>query len=362
MINSTPALTAPDSSVPQVVNIDGGTVTLVDLEGLRTRIRALQAGANEAEQQAKSLRTLADDLWVQAGRIMITSRGQWAPAPPVAILTQQAVSLTDKAASSDSQLQAIQAKEHHGLSGFAGKLGDWTASKKLSNQRAEMESLLRILLAQIARQSLDAALPELQSIRGQALAADTQVQELEARAKSLSMGLIAATAELQRRTEAEHEMGFDAPYTAAYVKLYGPPEVQSPLILKRGERACAAVPATLARQQSRRQWVGGSQGFSFPIGHTGIRYRVGSFHGHPIQQQVLGRLDSGTLVITNQRLAFIGKVKSTNVAYAKVMHIECYSDALAVFQEGRENPDFYLTAQPKYALFMINWFLSAPAS
>jgi len=153
-------------------------------------------------------------------------------------------------------------------------------------------------------------------------------------------------------------MGFDAPYVAAYLKTYGPPEVESPLILKRVERACMVAPVTLARQQTQRQWVGGSQGFSFPIGHTGIRYRVGSFHGHPIEQQSIVKVDTGTLVITNQRVAFIGQAKSTSVPLAKLLHIQVYSDAVAVFQEGREKPNFYLMAQPKYALFMINWFLN----
>jgi hypothetical protein len=32
-----------------------------------------------------------------------------------------------------------------------------------------------------------------------------------------------------------------------------------------------------------------------------------------------------------------------------------------MFLEGRENPDFYLTGQPKYVLFMINWFLNQAA-
>jgi len=35
--------------------------------------------------------------------------------------------------------------------------------------------------------------------------------------------------------------------------------------------------------------------------------------------------------------------------------VQFYSDAVAVFQEGRENPDFYLMASPSYVLFMINW-------
>jgi hypothetical protein len=132
-------------------------------------------------------------------------------------------------------------------------------------------------------------------------------------------------------------------------------------MLKKGEQACLSVAATLARQQTRRQWVGGSQGFSFPIGHTGIRYRVGSFSGHPIEQQSLGRLDTGTLVVTNRRLAFIGSTKSTSVVFAKLLHVECYSDALAIFQEGREKPDFFYVAQPNYVLFFINWFVNQAA-
>jgi hypothetical protein len=130
------------------------------------------------------------------------------------------------------------------------------------------------------------------------------------------------------------------------------------LILKRGERAAVVASATLARQQTQRQWVGASQGFSFPIGHTGIRYRVGSFHGHPIEQQSIVKVDTGTLVVTNQRIAFIGHGKSTSVLLTKLLHIQVYSDAVAVFQEGREKPNFYLTARPKYVVFMVNWFLN----
>lgn len=350
------------SSAPLVVETEGGPVTLLDLGGLRVRAQILQQEAGTAEQQTKSLRALAEDLWVQAGRALVTRLGQWSPLPQVAPLTQQAAALTATAASDDSELQSIRDRQHGGLSGLAGKLGSWNESRKVSSDRVQIESRLRPLLAQIARLSPEAVAPEIDSVRSQAIAADSQAQALQERTESLSMDEKATSAELKRRADAEHEMGFDAPYVAAYLKTYGPQEVQSPLILKRGERACMVAPATLARQQTRRQWVGGSQGFSFPIGHTGIRYRVGSFHGHPIQQQSIGKLDSGTLVISNQRIAFIGKVKSTSIPFAKLLHVECYSDAVVVFQEGRENPDFYMTAQPKYALFMINWFLNQAAS
>jgi hypothetical protein len=355
--------TPPDiAATPQVVETEGGPVTLVELGALRARFQALKADSDNAVQEANSLRALADDLWLQVGTTLAAKPDQWSPSPEAADITRQAVLLSQQAATDDAELQSMRVREHGGINGLADKLGSWNERRRVSSERTRLESQLRPMLAQIARQSPQVTLPEIDWIRGQAIAADSQVQELVQHEASLSAAAIAANEELKRRTDAEREMGFDAPYLGAYLKTYGPQEVQSPLILKRGEQAFMVVPATLARRQTRRQWVGGSQGFSFPIGHTGIRYRVGSFHGHPVEQQSLGRLDAGKLVVTNQRIAFIGQVKSTSTPFAKLLHVECYSDAVAVFLEGRENPDFYLTAQPKYVLFMINWFLNQGAA
>src|SRR5205807_2318583 len=51
-----------------------------------------------------------------------------------------------------------------------------------------------------------------------------------------------------------------------------------------------------------REYRAGYRGFSFPIGKTGIRYRVGGAKGHSVvtgaQMQVA---DSGTLSISSQR-------------------------------------------------------------
>jgi hypothetical protein len=350
----------PDiASTPQVVDTEGGPVTLVELGALRARVQALEADRANTVQEANSLRALAGDLWLQVGRALAARPDQWSPLPEAADLTRQALLLSQQAATDDAELQSILERGHGGINGLADKLGSWNERRRLSSERTRLESQLRPMLVQIARQSPQVTLPEIDSIRAQAIAADSQIQELMQHEASVSTAAIAANEELKRRTDAEREMGFDAPYLGAYLKTYGPQEIQSPLILKRGEKAYMVVPGTLARRQTRRQWVGGSQGFSFPIGHTGIRYRVGSFHGHPVEQQSLGKLDTGKLVVTNQRIAFIGQVKSTSTPFGKLLHVECYSDAVGLFLEGRENPDFYLTAQPKYVLFMINWFLGA---
>jgi hypothetical protein len=171
----------------------------------------------------------------------------------------------------------------------------------------------------------------------------------------------AASTEIQRRRESIKQLGFDALYTAAYLKAFGAPSMTNPLVPKRGEQPYLVQPATLARQASKTQFVGGSQGFSFPIGHTGIRYRVGSYRGHAVQQNYIAHLDQGSLVITNQRVAFVGSVKSVSVNLEKILHVEVYKDAIAVFREGKEAPDFFLTAQPQMALFYLNYVLDLRA-
>jgi hypothetical protein len=345
-------------ATPRVVETEGGPVTLLELGALRTRIQVLESTRDKAAQDALSLRALAEELRVRVGRTLMANPDQWSPTPQGAELLQRAISLSGKVAADDSELESLLAAEHGGIGGLAGKLGTWNERRKLSNERGNLEAQLLPLLSQIAQQSPQVNLPDIDSLRGQAVSADGQARVREQVAASLSSSALISSDELKRRSDAEREMGFDAPYLGAYLKTYGAQEVQSPLILKRGERATTVVTATFARQQTRRQWVGSSQGFSFPIGHTGIRYRVGSFHGHPIEQQSLTNLDAGQLVVTNQRLAFIGHAKSTSIPFAKLLHVECYSNAVAVFLEGRENPDFYLMSQPKYVLFMLNWYLS----
>ena len=81
-----------------------------------------------------------------------------------------------------------------------------------------------------------------------------------------------------------------------------------------------------------------------------------------MSQQSLTKLDAGTFVITNQRVAYVGRTKSTSVVLNKVIHVEVFNDGLSVAREGKENPDFYLIPNPKHAVFLLNWFLSKQAA
>jgi hypothetical protein len=339
----------------RVVSTESGVVTLIDLNDLKSRVEGRRAEVNGKLEQAKSLRALADDRYAELGHVLVTNPTKWNPPPNFALMVDQARSLQGRVDTDSEAITTNSQKERHGLSGLVGRVGDWSQTHKAEADRARLEPQLRALLIQIAQSAPPVDFDPATNVRSQAQVAVDQAVTLETQAKSASAELGIMEEELKRRDSAQQQMGFDAPYLAAYLATYGPAAVDGPLKLKRGERALAVVPARLARQQARTQYVGGSRGVSFPIGHTGIRYRVGSFHGHPVQTQVMTTLDSGNLEITNQRIAFIGSVKSTSVALEKILHVECYSDALALFREGRENPDFFLTDRPQYALFMLNW-------
>ncbi len=342
----------------QVVMTEGGPVTLVDIDGLKAALGSAQAKQHELEQEAQSLSGLAAGLWIQRGRLLVAGDTRWTPPPSIAALVASNKSLDVQVHDLDARLAEIQNETHSGLGRIVAKATEWNEHRKLVSERANLDGQLRTLLIQLGRQSPEVTLPDADVMASQAKAAELQAQGALTQAAASATAANSLENELKRRTEAEREMGFDSLYLAAYVQTHGPQPIQSPLVLKRGEQAYVSVAATLARQQTRRQWVGGSQGFSFPIGHTGIRYRVGSYRGHPVEQQFLARLDNGTLVVTNQRVAFIGSTKSASTALSKILHVECYSDGVAIFQEGRENPDYYFQAQPKYVLFFINWFVA----
>jgi hypothetical protein len=261
----------------------------------------------------------------------------------------------------DTQVADLNAKPQSGLRGLSSRLTTWGRVKRLLREREEATADLRAVLVAIGQQAgatAKQAVPSIGPLLDQAADAKRASTEFATQAQTIGDHVAQLDAEIARRHDSERQMGFDALYTAAYLQRFGTPAVTSPLETKRDELACFACPATFARIQTRTKFVGRSSGLSFPIGHTGIRYRVGSFHGQPVQQQLLARLDIGTLVVTNQRLAFVGKAKAIAIQLSKLVHVDTYTDALAVFHEGKENADYFIVTNPKQAVFYINWAIS----
>jgi hypothetical protein len=85
---------------------------------------------------------------------------------------------------------------------------------------------------------------------------------------------------------------------------------------------------------------------------------VSSFRGHPVQTEYLARLDSGKLVVTNQRLVFLGTQRDVSIPLAKILQAEPFSDAIGIAREGKEARDIFLVVNPPYVLIYLNWLMT----
>src|SRR5712691_4129458 len=105
---------------------------------------------------------------------------------------------------------------------------------------------------------------------------------------------------------------------------------------KKGEVVHLEWPASLMKEVTLREFRGGYRGFSFPIGKTGIRYRVGGAKGHSLvtgtQIQVA---DQGTLSVSSARAVFMGNRKTIEMPYSKLVNLTVFSDGVQFHQSNR---------------------------
>lgn len=339
------------------VELPGGPVSLVPIEQIEARITELGASAAQAQAQAEDFANQAQAKMAEAGAVMADRWQEW-PAQELSAPIRQVIGLQQQLASLGAGLSEVQLHPHHGLSGVFEKLRDDAEASGLQHQHQAISQQLKVLCEQIAGSAPPTTVPDADAARAEAASLRQKSTAFEARSKAALDASGRLADEVKRRQEAGKGLGFDPLFTAAQLTASGAEPIQTPLITKRGEQACFATPASLSRHIRRTRYEGASQGFSFPIGHTGIRYRVGSFRGHPVQWEQLVKVDSGTLIITNQRLAFVGSLKSITVPLAKVIHVEVYTDGVSVFHEGREDPEYFQCGRPQEFLLYLNWCLS----
>ncbi len=134
------------------------------------------------------------------------------------------------------------------------------------------------------------------------------------------------------------------------------PQVESSrLIVKRGEVVHLEWPATLMKEVTLREYRGGYQGFSFPIGKTGIRYRVGGVRGKSVvvgtQLQVA---DEGALCISSLRAVFIGTKKTMEMPYSKLVSLDVYADGVAFHMSNRQTVPLFRVTSGEVVAAMVN--------
>jgi hypothetical protein len=211
---------------------------------------AAQKKSADLEQETQSLRALAEDLWVHRGTLLL-STATWSPPFSAADVVRDAKALKNELDAIDGQIDSVKQQSRSGIGGLMAKAADWNKQRKLAAERDRIAAALQPLVIQVAQQAPEVTVPAADVIASQARSADTQTQEVASRAAESATVAAGLSAELQRRTDAEHDMGFDSLYLAAYLNSYGPHVVESPLVLKRGEQASVSAPAVLSRQQIR---------------------------------------------------------------------------------------------------------------
>ena len=111
---------------------------------------------------------------------------------------------------------------------------------------------------------------------------------------------------------------------------------------KKGEIVHLEWPATLMKEVAIREYQGGYSGFSFPVGKTGIRYKVGGSRGHSVQVGTkLDVADTGTLAITNKRAVYMGTRKTVDMPYAKLDNLTVYTDGVQFHLSNRVNAPLF---------------------
>ena len=342
---------------PAVVETADGPVTQTSVESLEKVVAQTQAAAQELANQIAQTQAHVLALQTQAGSTLTLRQKDWASSdrsPRIDV----ARGLEDLVSSLERQIVQLQAQPHPGFTGFIRGLKDQhdidSLQAKLRSAKVELEARYRAVAEQLDSPT---GIEEADSLLSQVKQALSQSTVLDAQRRDLLDRTTRLTDEITRRKAAIADLGFDAPAVEADLIANGLRAVAANLVLKRDEIAVVSVPATLCRYKTRTQYVGSSQGFSIPLGH-GLRYRVSSYRGRPIQVESLTTVDQGSLVVTNQRLVFLGSKRDVSTPTAKLLQIEAFSNALGIGREGKESRDIFLVAHPAYVALYLQWIVS----
>jgi hypothetical protein len=121
---------------------------------------------------------------------------------------------------------------------------------------------------------------------------------------------------------------------------------ETTLLLKKDEHCLLEVPAALLNEVTDKEFRGGSQGVSIPIG-GGVRYRVGAVRGHVVTIGThWSTADTGALTVTEQRVVYHGSRKTLEFPFAKLATLKAYTDALELGVTSRQTTSTFRVGDP----------------
>jgi hypothetical protein len=344
----------------QVVDTEDGPVTVTSINYLETLSAAKQADFKRLADQVKQLEGESAEMQLQAGRALTTRSGEWSSKERLPRI-EAARGLEQLVSNLNQSVGETVARPHHGIGRIFQGLRDKHQAAELASEMQSATTELNNRYRAVA-DGLEPAtgIADVDTLLVQLGSRRSDIADLTEKSQRLTTDLQRLSDELKRRKDVQATLGFDALGLQADLIANGLRPISANLLLKSKEIAVASSPASLCRYKARTQFVGGSHGLSIPLGH-GFRYRVSSFRGRPIQTDVLAQLDVGLLVITNQRLVFLGTKRDVSTPVAKLIHVEPFSNGIGVSREGKEARDIYLFSRPAYILLYLQWVVAHAA-
>ena len=121
--------------------------------------------------------------------------------------------------------------------------------------------------------------------------------------------------------------------------------VQPNISLKKDEEVFASlINISLMEPRSVRQYQAGNRGVSLRVA-KGVSIRFGNTRGISESHEELKVIDSGSLVVTNKRIVFIGTKRTTNIDMKKIISMEPFTDAVGVSRQGKQKREYFLIDQ-----------------
>ena len=110
-----------------------------------------------------------------------------------------------------------------------------------------------------------------------------------------------------------------------------------PIILQEGEKSHYYTPATMYEERAVRQHVGGSVRIM-----KGVWVRAGQAESHGELRQI----DSGAVLLTNQRAIFDGSSKKIEYKLPKIISITEFNDSFQIGVSNRKKSQIYTVDEP----------------
>lgn len=121
-----------------------------------------------------------------------------------------------------------------------------------------------------------------------------------------------------------------------------------PALLRNEEYPVLVINCDLYEERNYRNYYGGS---------VRVAKGVSLFAGQSRSKSELQKLDNGSLIITDERIIFIGNKRNTSIEYDKLLSLECYDNCVTSHKIGKSKSEVFFTPASEVIKYLVDIFL-----